>query len=576
MQSITVAISCTGIDFFIRSIYSGTVQPSLKTLKPADHTVTVDPFTVKTGAFTKAAYSSISISLTGGNIIDFSPAYQNIQQLPEGVFQLSLLATAFTADYAWNETYIQQNQKYEQDSPRFPGHWVNDGNPFPVAPAAYAYSAGIGSLAVTINFSFTFDPANNAWTLPISNVTATPSNPSPNIPASSILQGQVSQPCTQSHVSAATVTSIDNIDFASAIKAINNYLISIPASGNLTPEIIFDFGLGDSGLAFPNDSNNKPTGIQIEATGTSTYTDPATGTVTAYSGKLSADLPVPDVPEGYHLQMYVSDYVLNGLYWAFFKDGKLAATVNPSDLYDPNILKVRTWDSEIRQLQRYAALDMQVQLQPVQAPTVEFQEVYLFTQEVMDNLNQQMPTIASLITGMLGNYYPNKTDLEQDLTDIYAVDNQYFAQLEQIAQTPGAAVFHDIQFTVTIQGAAPINGNAPFLEFTVSRTDVLENLALGIANNAQTLQFGFFPGTNSVLVTFNQSNFLDKSVIGDFGTQIWPHACEPVYDKLLSEMGLTGVPLPIMQGFQFLFDKAVLSIRPQDFIAILSDVEFKG
>lgn len=571
MQGITVAISPAGLEFFVDALVApnGTLTKAINGVHLADYTIPIqNQIQVPTGSQDTGFCSNISIQLSNGTITNFTPTLPSLKQQQKGTFQFVFSSKAFNANYSWLESYTQQNETYvDSSNPDDPGYWANDGPAFPVSNS-FNYSAGIGSLITTTNFTFNFDSTKNVWTLPVTSITAVANNPIANIPGNSILQNQDQPGCVQSHVDAATEASIEQgINFQAAIQsAFGGYLTSIPASGQLTPDITFAFGLGDSPLAFPNDQ-----GLTVGATGISAYKG------TKYPVTPPTGLPIPAVPtDGHHLQMYVSDYVLNGLYWAFFMDGKLAATVTPVDLPDPNILKVRTWDTTIRELQKYAALDMQIQLQPVQAPTVEFQMVYLFTQTVMNTLQTQLPSLYASISGMLGNVYPMKTFLEQDLTQIYGVSNQYFAQIEQIAQTSGAAVSHDIQFIVTIEGAPPINGQAPFMEFTVNRTDVLESLGLGITNNAQTLTFAFNPGTNSVSVTFNKSNFLSGDVTGNFGTQIWPQACEPAYDKVLAFMGKTGVPLPIMQGFQFLFDQAVLDIQTQGFISILSDVEFKG
>lgn len=668
MQGITVALFPEGIQSFCEMLASpgGEVQKVLSGLKPADHSVPVNNFTYNSAWNQWSNYQNINVSLSNGSLSQFSPTFQGVQQQQNGNFQLVISAQSFNANYSWVESYQEQDCS-QYSGPNGPvnscGNYQNEGNTF------NNYSAGIGKLVITPTFTFTF--SGNVWTLPISTISAVVSNPSVNLPSASILQHQDPGNCnTASHIDAATSASITAIDFTDGLTQVfGGYLTSIPASGQLTPDITFAFGVGDSPLAFPNDQ-----GLTVGVTGIATYKGQA------YSGIPPKGLPVPstvqplpllfsgipaseaanfdttniaaikadfatystppqipnqpppspkypltnptvtvitqgsewqvfdssnnnmfqvqlntqkntlDVHGLYHLQMYVSDYTLNGLYWAFFMDNQLNLTINPGDpiLPDPNILKVRTWTSYIRELLKYAALNMQITITPVKAPTVTFQTVYLFTEDIMNDLQKALPAIYSSITGMQGNVYPNQTFLEQDLTNIYGVDPQYFQQIEKIAETSGAAVFHDIQFNVTIVGAPPINGQAPFMEFTVNRYDVLENLGLavtdvvinGVTQKVQTLTFGFHAGTNSVSVEFNQSNFLTQSEISNFGTEIWPQGGEPAYDNALTFIGNNGTPLPIMKGFEFVFEQAQLSIQvngqSDGFIGILSNVKFTG
>ena len=50
---------------------------------------------------------------------------------------------------------------------------------------------------------------------------------------------------------------------------------------------------------------------------------------------------------------------------------------------------------------------------------------------------------------------------------------------------------------------------------------------------------------------------------------------EPMYAQALRDLGKRGVPLPIMQGSQFVFDHAQLSVQ-DGYISILANVEFQS
>jgi hypothetical protein len=119
---------------------------------------------------------------------------------------------------------------------------------------------------VTVPLQFTYDSGTGAWDIKVGTSTGTASNPSANIPGNSILQDQ-DMGCFTTHVDDATASAIDAIDFQSPIqKVLPASIHSISASGHLTPDIVYTFGLGDFGLAFPNNA-----GIQIGATGTVTW-----------------------------------------------------------------------------------------------------------------------------------------------------------------------------------------------------------------------------------------------------------------------------------------------------------------
>ncbi|MDQ5823372.1 MAG: hypothetical protein M3441_04060, partial [Chloroflexota bacterium] len=281
-------------------------------------------------------------------------------------------------------------------------------------------------------------------------------------------------------------------------------------------------------------------------------------------------LPVPPVPtDQHHLQTYVSDYEINALHWAYFMAGLLNVTVNPSDLPDPDVLKVKTYVAMIPAFKPYASFAMQAHIVPKQPPTVTSQQVYIFTTAAMSLLQQQLPaSVYQQITGLSGNAYVAQADLETDLAGA-GVAQDYYATIEKATLASGMAVAHDLQFSLTIQNGAP---QQPNLVFDLVRTDILQNLGLGISGTAQTLQYGFTRVTYAATFVSTTVPGFDKT---NFGDLIWPVVGEPNYDETLQEMGETGVPLPIMSGFQFLFDQAQLSIQ-EGYVSILANVELKG
>ena len=135
-------------------------------------------------------------------------------------------------------------------------------------------------------------------------------------------------------------------------------------------------------------------------------------------------------------------------------------------------------------------------------------------------------------------------------------------------RTTGMVVRHDLEFKLTIQNGAP---TPPNLVFDLARTDVLQNLSLGTSGNAQTLKYDFKKVEAKATFVSTTIPKFDKQ---SFGDTIWPLVGEPRYDEELTKIGHgTGVPLPIMQGFHFLFDQAQLSIQ-EGYVSVLAQVHF--
>jgi hypothetical protein len=123
----------------------------------------------------------------------------------------------------------------------------------------------------------------------------------------------------------------------------------------------------------------------------------------------------------------------------------------------------------------------------------------------------------------------------------------------------------NVTYTLRIQNnAAP----APNVVFSVKRNDVLTNLNLGIStNNTQTLQFDFMNADNAVTY---QSSSIPGFNGPIFESIVWVIA-ESLYAQNLSELGKTGVPLPIMQDFQFDFGSAQVSLQ-NGYVSIMANI----
>ena len=557
MQAMTLSIGQAGIDFFARTLVANELLQALQGLKPANSSLSVPNFETW-GAGYNCSYSNIKIDLTDGSLSGFSPLYRGVQQLntgnpPGSQFSLDIAAGNFTANYVWAESY-HENCSYPQQGGR-PIRKNEDES------GKYNYKPGIGNLAVTVLTAFQYQPSDNTWTITTVRTSAVASNVSANIPAQSIVQKEDAS-CFSSHVSDATAQSISSIDFATPINAIIPPLLgSIPASGDLGNGIVFEWELGDAGLTFPNAN-----GISVGITGRVSYRG------TYHQGTPPTSLPVPPVPasgETHYLQTYVSDYEVNALQWAYYQAGLLDTTATPDTIPDPNALKVKTYVAFIKQLEPYKAYSMRADIKPQAAPVSAFQAVWQFTRGNVDNLKSQLPIdVWNIINNyMISNAYITKQALEADL-QAYHIGQAYYATIEKGTSTMGMVDTQNIQMLLTVlTGYDP----QPTITFNVARTDILTNLRLGVAGDAQTLQFAFLEVESAAkFVSSTIPNFP-----GDQMAVIWSTVGEFNYSAVVADMGKTGVPLPIMRGFQFLFNQADLSIQ-SGFVSIKSQVQYKS
>lgn len=551
MQALTIAISPVGVAYFGQSLLAADLTGTLAGLKPPDRGMDAPGFDTH-GFGWKDEYSRIRINLSNGGFANFKPAYGSLVQQAGGRFQVALSAANFDVNYSWNETWHTKHWSYGRFPPP-PYDQDHSAGPF-------GYPPHFASLAVQLVLAFAYDQATKAYDVTVAGVTATPSGVTPNVPAASVIQNE-DQSCFSSHVSDATAGAVASIDFKSPIANLFGTLFkSIPASGHLTPDIVYDFAVGDSPLTFPGDQ-----GLAVGVTGTVTYKGEA------FAGKPPSALAVPPVPtDANHLRVYVSSYELDALNWAFFKAGALTYTLHPDDLPDPDTLKVKTYVSAIPVLKPYQAFAMQAQVTPKQASTTAFQLVWEFTKQTMQALQQQLPAGEyQKVVNLDGNNYVAQADLDADLAAVGVTDPNYVAIVERATRNMGMVVKHSLEFTLTIQNGAPA---PPNLVFDLARTDVLQNLSLGTSGNAQTLKYDF--KKVDATATF-VSTTIPRFDSHDFGTTIWPIVGEPRYDEELTKIGHgTGVPLPIMQGFHFLFEQAQLSIQ-DGYVSILAQVQFK-
>ena len=559
MQAMAIGIGKAGVNFFAQQYLVDTLLTLLGKLTPPPRTIPVPDFGWIESPDSTWSYSNISVSLANGVLQSFSPKFDSLVQGVDSnnnpIFTLTFEADNFSAQYAWTENY-HWDHYYVTWMGRFPTHHHDSGN----SSTPLTYNPGFGQLTANVVVQFSFDAASNSWDITVASTSAQTTGLEANIPSASILQNQDNS-CAGSHVSDATAQAIDAIDFATPINSlITGIVATIPGSGNLGNGIVYDFSLGDSGLVFPNND-----GMQMGVKGGASYDG------TPFSGDTPPSLPLPLPPgdnDTHHLNIYVSNYEVDALNWAYYKAGKLDITITPQELPDPSALSVSTYTAFEPTLQPYSSFVMNAEIAQNAAPVTSFQTVYLYTTAVMANLSQQLPAnVYQLIQGLPSNPFLSQTDLETFLTNA-TVPAQYFPIIASAGQTTAMVVTQAMNFTLEIQNAQP---QKPNINFSVQRVDILTNLQLGLStNNTQSLQFAFANASN-------KATFISSSIPGFdgtiFGNVVWPVTAEPMYALALQGLGKTGVPLPIMQGFQFVFDQAQLSVQ-EGYVSILASVEF--
>lgn len=559
IQGLTMAIGQKGITFLTDNLISGAAVKKLQDLTPADNSVKVPNFS-KSGVGYGSDYSDFVISLSNGRMNGFAPAFSSVVQAGGGTpagndFTMTLTAPAFSVTYDWSEHY----SKYT---------CIDTGDmAFPACDTThptsnYTYTPSFSGMTVTVPITMAYNSGSNTYSFTVSSARGTAHGPKANIPGKSAVNGETSDGCFKTKVSDATSNSVSSIDFDAAVgQILNGMLKAIDANPSLGDGIAFNYAVGPSLIGF-----NQGDGVTIGATGVASYNG------TAYSGPNPPTLPIPAVPvdsDDHFMNIYVSDWSINGLSWAYFEAGKLSITLQPSDLPNPDALKAATYAAFEPAFKQYGNVALSAQIAALGAPVTVFQEVWLFTTAVMDLLKTQLPaSVYGQLAAFSGDAYVSQNALETALSDT-GIDKQYFATIESASQQKGKVTTQKMQFEILVEnGANPL----PNLVFELDRTDVMTDLLLGTtASNAQSMMFKFTNVSNTVTFKSTTIPGFSKQTFGSF---VWPVVGESAYAAAMTGMGQRGVAIPIAQGFSFLLTASTLSIQ-DGYISISTQLEFK-
>ncbi|TCK28605.1 LBP/BPI/CETP family protein [Ancylobacter aquaticus] len=559
VQGVTLAIGKKGIEFFSQSLVSGAAVKKLQNLTPPSNTINIPDF-MDVGFGYMSSYSNFKIQLSNGRLNGFNPSYSSVAQGSGGTpagnqFQLILSAGGFSATFDWRETY----EKYT---------CFNSGDMVPPScnttypDKSFSYNPGFGGMTVTVPTEFVYNATTNTYSFNVTAATGAASGPVANIPGGSAVNGQTSAGCFSTKVSDATASAISNIDFKTPISQIlSGVLKSIDGNTDLGNGIKFNYALGPGGLGFPN-----ARGVTVGTTGVASYGSEI------YAGDKPPVLPIPAVPadsDDHFMNIYVSDWSINGLSWAYFKAGLLNLTLTPSDLPNPSALKAATYAAYEPAFKQYGNVALTALISPLDAPVTTFQQVWLFTTAAMTLLQSQLPaSVYQMLMAFSGNAYASLSTLESAMTDTQ-IPPQYFATIENAVSQKGKVTNQTMELQILVEnGATP----RPNLVFDLQRTDIMTDLSLGTtATNAQSMMFSFANASNQVTFKSTTIPGFSKKNFGDF---VWPVVGESSYATAMQGMGQRGVAIPIAQGFSFLLTHSTLSVQ-EGYISIATQLEFK-
>ena len=548
LQGITLAISPSGLNYFNSALLVEKISSALSQMTPPDSRIDVGDIPIHNGAYSSEKALGVIVNLSSGSMVNFTTKLVSMTQGDNGQFTLILETNAFLAKYKWNETYVDNQCMW------FNCTKINKNN-------TYDYSVAFSGMTITVLLKFKF--ADKAWGFDFISAKPSIKPGAPHIPPNSIVNQDEFGGCYNSTVSDVTKKAVSTIDFGGEIDSLIKPLLkSIPASGNLTPDITFNFPIGPSGITFPGNQ-----GLASGVTGVASYK----GKV--YPGINPPQLSLPAVPKNYHLNYFASDYSFNSLIWAFFESGALVTAVNPSDLPDPGVLNTANYENTPLQalFNKYPDLPMTADIKALVAPAVNFETVYELTKDNLKDIESQIPLkVYTRLNDMVGGVYLTEASFFTELINFIgqADADEYKTIIEGAARVNGAVVTHNNQ---AILNVLKDGQTIPVITFDVSQTDTLQELILGVSGTTQTLQFDF-----KIIVSLTTTKFISSTIpgitSGNF-TTIWNSALQPVFATEMEKIGQAGVPLPRIKGFNFLFEKSKISIET-GYANVLTDVQY--
>lgn len=569
LQGLTIAMSLSGIKYLFQTSLQPSIASALQNMTlPAPNIGFPSPLQITYGDTNAVPYPPVgggdfywavngNVNLTNGRLSNFRPTFKDITQGADGEFTVKMLAENLVVDYDWNESYGVQ-KCYEYGRPGGQSRCDDLGSRHNACP----YTMGMGSWSIDIVFKLQYSA--NRWQLALVSTNSTTANLSPNIPPCSIISKTGANSCATPAIVTHTEDALKNIAFGDAVNgALTPVFQTIPQSGQITSDIAFDFSMGPSRITFPNNS-----GLATGVVGTATWQ----GHV--YPGTDPPQLKLPQVPTDHHLNYLISDYSVNALFWAFFKAGLLETVATQENTGgNASPLKTGTFQSSPLQIiyTKYPKAPMTANIKANTTPTVAIQQVYEPTAVALSRAQPPLPApiLAKLVETLAANVYVSEPEFFADLQNTLgeADADTYKTAIEHASLSFAAVVTHKNRVVMNVLW---LGITIPVLTLDVCETDTLDAFVLAHSGTTQTLQF-----VPSVIPSLTTAKFVSSPLHGidwvNGFTYIYNFALQPVFAQVATAVGKAGVALPRIKGFNFIFDRATISLE-QGYANVLTDV----
>lgn len=547
VQGMTVSLNLSAIQKICAATVGKTIMDELNQLAIGDVTVSIPDFNLSDGDFGSDNYSNFKVNLTSGTTSGLDMAFGAVSQDTEGQgqFTLPFSSDPFTVNFTdWNESYHDSGfagySGFDRDCPG------DDGCP-QTDFGAFSFTMG---LSVTEMATISYAPGSNDWTITPGTPQATPTGVQLAVPAGSML-AKASVCSSQNPVADQVDDCIENaIDWESKVTtALQDAAATIPASGQLGDGVSLGFALGTSGITYPTGG----TGMSFGATGLATFAQQS------YAGPgPSVALPVPPIPTSTDAVYNVSDYVFNGLFWAYYTAGAILYTFTPDNLPDPTALKTDTYQGTNLAIlyNRYGSTNMQAEVAATAPPSVSFQTIWTVTQDTIDTVSGlPQADVGFILDSLAGNVYTDEGAFRQDVVSAIGASDttQWFPAIATACSSIAAVCKLPMTLTIQVFNMDTKAFDTAF-ELAVVLDFSLANLSVGAnqENTTQSLLYDIHlipPTAGEPAPVLLSSEF--PSINASDVVQIWvPTLREEVINEL-SVFGLQGVPLPRVAQVSF-------------------------
>ena len=631
MQAITLSINSKGIEYLADKIISAAAIQFLATMAPPDIDIDLEAFSPPPDMSGYYIFRQPNIHLSKGTLSPYEAEFKSIK-IRSGIaakFELCFAINNFSAHYQWLEAY---HLFWKMTRPGEHRNKVIDKGE---RNNRYKFSPLFTTLNIDTVLKLSYQAADKCYTVVEDSIHGNTEINRHNIPQDSILQVQPHS-CFNSELRAATKKMLKDLGLPAFLCAIfNQTFTSIPRSGRLAQNIHFDFTFADvapsTRLRLQKLEAGRDEGLSLGLSGGMQWID-SQGQAHTYEEPLPR-LPHPPIAAenaALPININISNYGINAAFWAYFKGGRFNVSLTPKDLKNPHLLHANTYEPIAPIFKYHRRIDMYLDIQPREAPTTCFRPVFAFRNRAMELLEKKLPNaIFKRLESLRGKTLLDKESLNHALKDC-GLNAQQMSSVEDFSTEPGLILSHIINFTITMQddntshhkidyeielcaeithlALSPHSYLLPKQAFaklgmpeeTRNKIETLQGLPFASAQllrkalhdrlsevecedylndilaqatyPIQTMTFAFQAIEHSLstveLIATTIPDFDNDSV----GALIWESIGSIKYEKILANIGQTGIPLPTIKNFNFHFASAQLQVE-EGYIAIATDIE---